>query len=185
MKPPRFATARQVFEAFPPALEDIEAAPADTEPVAFVRALLDGQTPEDAVGFCAYLLPRREAVWWASQCIRALVQVSMASEQRLLELVETWVKTPEEVNRRAALAAAMDAEVKSPAAWTAFGVGWSGGSMTTDPERPVSPPNYLTAKAVRAAVLTALAGVPHAQRAQRFAECVQRAIKLTDVNASG
>jgi hypothetical protein len=57
--------------------------------------------------------------------------------------------------------------------------------MTADPERPVSPPNYLTAKAVRAAVLTVLAGVPYAQRAQRLAECVQRAIKLTNVNVSG
>ena len=49
----RFTTARQVFEAYPPALEDIEAEPSDAEPVGFLKGLLDGKTPEDAIGFCA------------------------------------------------------------------------------------------------------------------------------------
>ena len=49
----RFSSAQQVFEAFPSALDDIEQAPADIDPLVFIRQLLDSATPEDAVGFCA------------------------------------------------------------------------------------------------------------------------------------
>src|SRR6184192_1446688 len=80
----RFATARQVFEAFPTASSDIEAKPSDTEPLAFLQSLLRGPTPEDAVSFCAYLLPRREAVWWACRCIRALEQPLGEADEKLL-----------------------------------------------------------------------------------------------------
>ena len=68
----RFSTARQVFEAFATAANDIETPPTSDDPLVFLRALLDGPTPEDAVSFCAYLLPRREAVWWACQCLRQI-----------------------------------------------------------------------------------------------------------------
>lgn len=180
----RFATARQVFEAFPPAHDDIEAEPADIEPLAFADRLLKSSTPEDAIGFCAYLLPRREAVWWACQCIRSVEGPAKGADESLLVIAETWVKTPEEENRKEALKSGLGAAVKSPAAWAALGAAWSGGSMVDEPNPPVPPPNYLTAQAVRAAILTALAQVGTKERSRYLAESVQRAIKLAKADGS-
>jgi hypothetical protein len=179
---PRFATARQVFEAFASAAEDIEAAPSDIDPITFVEDLLRGDTPEDAISFCAYLLPRREAVWWACQCIRSIDGALGANDNDLLELAEGWVRQPEEENRKSALRAATAADLRTPAAWAAMGAGWSGGSLVDDPERPVPPAPYLTAKAIRAAVLTRLASAPVRERNRYLADCVQRAIKLCGQN---
>ena len=179
MSKPRFITARQVFEAFETAPDDIEATPSEIEPVAYIRQLLAGPTPEATISFCAYLLPRREAVWWACQTIR---DGGTPDNAELLQLAEEWVRQPEENNRRASLAAANAARVKGPCAWAAFAAGWSGGSMTDNVEHPVRPPAYMTAKAVRAAVLTVLASVLPKQRLQRVSATAMRATEL--LNAS-
>jgi hypothetical protein len=177
----RFTSAKQVFDAFETAQEDIEANPTETEPMAFIRQLLDGPTPEATISFCAYLLPRREAVWWACKSIR---DGGTPDNAELLALAEEWVKVPEESNRRAALSAANAAKIKGPCAWAAFGAGWSGGSMTDNVEQPVRPPAYLTAKAVRAAVLTVLAGALPKQRMQRVTAAAMQATELLNASAA-
>ena len=58
----RFTTVRDLFEAFPAARDDLQAKPSDDPPLVFMRKLIESETPEDAVGLCAYMLPRREAV---------------------------------------------------------------------------------------------------------------------------
>jgi hypothetical protein len=74
----RFATARNVFEAFPE-LGRVLAPPADDPaPLDYTRAALSSPRPTDAIIFLAYLLPRREAVWWAIQCVRAMLGSSAA-----------------------------------------------------------------------------------------------------------
>jgi hypothetical protein len=176
----RFTSAKQVFEAFETAQEDIEAQPSEVEPVAFIRQLLGGPTPEATISFCAYLLPRREAVWWACQTIR---EGGNPDSPEILGLAEEWVKIPDETNRRNALTAANAAKVKGPCAWAAYGAGWSGGSMTDAGQTPVRPPAYLTAKAVRAAVLTVLAsGLPR-QRLQRLTAVVKSATELLNAGS--
>lgn len=171
----RFSSAAQVFAAFETAQEDILAEPSETEPLQFLRQLLAGGKPERAVSFCAYLLPRREGVWWACQAIRDAGAVDAPD---LLARAEEWVKMPEEDNRRAALAAADAAAVKGACAWAAYGAGWSGGNMTDNPQHPVRPPSYLTAKAIRAAVLMALAAAPPRQRHERITAVANRAAEL-------
>ena len=96
----RFTTARELFEAFPTARDDIGAEPTDEGPWAFLKTLLASPTPEDAIAFCAYLLPRREAVWWACQCVRVLAPPRDEAEQAALDTAETWVREPEESRRR-------------------------------------------------------------------------------------
>lgn len=174
----RFATARQVFEAFPTALSDIEAKPADIGPVAFVEALAGGPTPEDGLSFCAYLLPKREAVWWACNCIRSIEGSLSEGDEKLLSIAESWVDEPEEVNRRAALLASEGITVRSPSSWALLAAAWSGGSMVADAERPVPPPAHLTAQAVRAAVLTSLARVPTRSRRTTLDACIATAMRL-------
>ena len=69
----RFSSARSVFEAFPD-LSYVATPPADDiEPLNHARALLESRRPSDAVPFISHLLPRREAVWWAAHCVRALI----------------------------------------------------------------------------------------------------------------
>ena len=174
----RFATARQVFDAFPTAASEIEAKPADAEPLAFLESLLRGPTPEDGISFLAYLLPRREAVWWACQCIRGIEQPLGEADNKLIAIAEAWVREPEETNRQAALRAGERVPLGNSAAWVVLAAAWSGGSMVEGPERLVPPPNYLTAQAVRAAVLTALARVPMHARAKQLASSVDSAMKL-------
>jgi hypothetical protein len=66
----RFATAQALFETFPELSQKISRRPNEQFPPKFLQALLTAGKVEDAVTFCAYLLPRREAVWWACRCAR-------------------------------------------------------------------------------------------------------------------
>ena len=59
----RFSTAAEVYEAFPTLRDEMAAAASEDPPVPFLEGLVATPTPEDAITFCAYLLPRREAVW--------------------------------------------------------------------------------------------------------------------------
>src|SRR6266851_4205624 len=61
----RFATAEALFETFPELSQKISAKPSQQFPMEFLRTLVAAGKIEDAVTFCAYLLPRREAAWWA------------------------------------------------------------------------------------------------------------------------
>jgi hypothetical protein len=176
----RFSTARQVFDAFSTAAEDIETPPTADEPLIFLNSLLKGPTPEDAVSFCAYMLPRREAVWWACQCLRQIEGELSPPEEKLLGTAEAWVKDPDEPARQAASEAAETAPRQSPATWVAIAVAWSGGSISGPGNPPVPPPPYATARAVRAAVLTALAIVNWRERQNYLNASVMSALKLID-----
>ncbi|MFZ4532789.1 MAG: DUF6931 family protein [Alsobacter sp.] len=173
----RFATARDVFEAFPSAAEDIAATPGIETPLAFIEAQAAGPTPEDAIGFCAYVLPRREAVWWACKCLSALCPPRDASEEASQLAAEAWVREPEDAVRRQALKTAETGRKTAPHTWAAFAAGWSGGSMTLDAQS-VPPPAHLTGACVRICVLNALATVPARDRARHIASCIAGALSL-------
>src|SRR5260370_28083500 len=122
----RFSTARSVFDAFPD-LTYVAARPADDiQPLNHARALLGSARPSDAILFISHLLPRREAVWWAAQCVRALI--AEASAEEALRAAETWVRMPEDDNRRAALGIANDSDRRKPTTWLAVAARWSSGT---------------------------------------------------------
>src|SRR5579864_6955197 len=96
----RFTTARNVFEAFPD-LRPMAPPPADeSPPLDYARRLLASPRPAEAIAFLAFLLPRREAVWWARQCVVALLGPS--ADDAALRAADAWVREPEEQNRLAA-----------------------------------------------------------------------------------
>jgi hypothetical protein len=179
----RFTTARDVFEAFPAAQGDITAPPTDAPTLAFLAALARSDTPEDAVAFCAYILPRREAVWWACQCVRSLSGVRDGAGGAGLKAAEHWVREPEEERRRDALEIGMGGDRGDPTTWLALAAAWSGGSMTAEPQAPVLAPPHLTAKAVKAAVLTALARVPLKERQASLSACLREGLKIAGADA--
>ena len=176
----RFTTALQVFEAFPRAYEDVEQKPSTASPLAFVQLLEASQTPEDAVGFCAYLLPRREAVGWACECLRRMNPELTADSLRLIDIAEAWFQSPSEEGRKAALDAGMAAVSSGPAAWVALAAGWSGGSLIGEPNQPVPPPPHLTAQAVRASILTSLAVLPVKSRREQLTAAIQAVRRLIE-----
>ncbi|QCI64051.1 DUF6931 family protein [Phreatobacter stygius] len=180
----RFATARDVFEAFPTLADDMLASPSEREPLAFLAELAAGPTPEDAVSFCAYVLPRRDAVWWACRCTRSLTRPQEPVEDQALAAAEAWVREPNEESRTAAMSVGNAANRTVPTTWAALAAAWSGGNLSLG-EHPGAPaPPHLTAKAARACVLMALARVPATERRAKLRACIEGGIRLAAAEAT-
>src|SRR5271170_4257351 len=174
----RFATARNVFEAFPD-LRDAAPAPSDdAAPLDYARRLLVSPRPADAIVFLAYLLPRREAVWWARQCVGSML--GPRADDAALRAAEAWVRAPDEENRLSALEIGSASDQHVATTWLALAAAWSGGSMCTPDKKPMPAPIWACAKAVNSAiVLAACSGDPFAMT-QRIAACVEAGIRFAD-----
>lgn len=179
----RFATAREVFEAFPSAATEIQTPVSDAPPLDFVAKLVGGAAPEDALTFCAYMFGRREAVWWASQSLRAMGRPANRDEEKALLIAEAWVREPEEHRRRSALDAGMNGDHSFPGVWVALAAGVAGGTFIVggQPGPPVPPD--MTAKSVKVATLVALSAVPTRERASHIKTCVDLCKRLAQDNA--
>jgi hypothetical protein len=174
----RFSSAQGVFEAFPD-LDYVATRPAnDVDPLAHARALSTSSRPGDAVLFLSHLLPRREAVWWAIQCVRALTTWDDADEA--LRAAETWVRTPEDENRRAALGIANGANRRKPTTWLAFAAGWSGGSLLPAEQKPVPVPPGACAMAANAAIMLAVAAGDPRAIGERIAACAEAGVRFAN-----
>jgi hypothetical protein len=174
----RFNLAQDLFEAFPIIREDISAEPSEKPSLEYLSELLVSATPENAITFCAYLLPRREAVWWGHQCLSRIPEILLPVDSEHLQIAENWVRQPEEQERVIALNSAMEADPKTPGVWVALAAGWSGGSMVEEGMSPVSPPPYLTAKAINAGILGALASLDTLSRAKSLKDFVEMGEQL-------
>jgi hypothetical protein len=102
------------------------------------------------------------------------------AEKALVEIAEAWVSRPEEENRIIALEEGLKASDSGPPAWTALAAAWSGGSLTAEPYQPVPPAPFLTAQAVRASVLTAIALVRRPERKECLEAAVDAALRLIE-----
>ncbi|MGO9232648.1 MAG: DUF6931 family protein [Methylocella sp.] len=175
----RFVSAQNVFEAFAD-LKRAAAAPTDDcGPLNYTRTLLTSSRPADAIIFLAYLLPRREAVWWALQCVRAMLGAS-ADDDDALRAADAWVRAPDEDNRRAALAAGNAGDPRAATTWLAFAAGRSGGSLSPPDQRPMpAPPTACAMAANTAVMMAACAGDPRAV-VQRIAACAEAGIRFAD-----
>ena len=114
-----------------------------------------GRMP-DALRLIAHALPKREAVWWACMCARAVPLVTPNSlDAEALAAAERWVRRPDEASRREAMAAAQASGCRSPEAWAAVGAFWSGGSMAPEGQPEVPPADNLTGVAIAGAIILA------------------------------
>jgi hypothetical protein len=172
----RFSTARQVFEAFPTAVDDIEVEPADEAPLDFARKLLGRRF--EALVYLAYLLPRREAVWWGCQCVRAIA--GSRADDAALRAAEAWVRNPDETTRRAALNLGWTRNARLATTWLALAAGQSGGSIAAEDAPYVAAPPQATALDVKAAVILAIAQSPPANQAAWLTACVEAAIRFAE-----
>jgi len=174
----RFATARELIGAFPFARYDLEAKPTEQPPVEFIQSLVAAGAYRDAVSCCAYLLPRREAVWWACQCVRAARKSLFPEEKAALAAAEAWVRTPEEEFRQAAMAFGTDEPTDSAAIWACRAAAFSGGVVSNTPKGPVRAQPEATARAARAAVLIVAAAVERDKQDQYLKTCIDECLRL-------
>jgi len=174
----RFSTALNVFEAFQDLGRLLPRPIDDAAPLEYCRGLLGSGRPSDATAFLAHLLPRRETVWWARQCVGALI--GPLADDPALQAAETWVREPEEEHRRAALDVGRAADSRSPTTWLALAAGWSGGSIGAVDLIPRPPPASACAKAANAAiVLAACAGDPRGIEA-RLRACAEAGLRFAE-----
>ena len=173
----RFTAARQVFEAFPAIAADIDMRPGDEPPLDFARKLLARARRFDAVTYAAYLLPRREAVWWGCQCVRAIGEDK--ADDALLA-AEAWVRDPEEAQRRAALSLSASGDRRVATTWLASAAGHSGGSITPEGSRPFAAPPHMTAVGVKVAIILAIADSPLPGQSAWINACVEAAIAFAE-----
>ena len=180
----RFATARSLFQSFPELSTQITVAPGDEEPVSYLRRLSTEDKFEDAVTFCAHLLPRREAVWWGCGSTSAFLGNIVESAAACLKAAEAWVSVPNDQNRRAALDIGTQADQDDPLTWLALAAGWSGGTLGNHPTTQIAVPTYLTARAVRIAILLSAPYLSPAERAVRTRTCITNGIRLAETGLS-
>jgi hypothetical protein len=178
----RFKTARDLFTACPAVSKDMKAVPTDQPPLEFCRSLLSGKVPEEAITFCAYLLPGRAAVWWGHECLSHLTDLLDEQDLRLLALVHDWVNEPQEYQRHVAMDEATATDQRTPAVWIAMAAGWSSQEPPTY-QMAATPPSFLTARAVNAGILAGLARVSLADRLAVLTAFVEMGIQLTEVEA--
>jgi len=173
MKNGRFTKASEVFEAFPTLQQDMATAGSDKSPLDFLKECAEGEQPEDAVTFAAYLLDRRSAVWWACHCARQMGTPVNRDEEVALLTAEAWVREPEEHRRVAALNLGLSGDHKLPGVWLALAAGGAGGTFMIDdaPGPPV--PANLCARSARSAVFLALARMPFRERPKYIAQCTE------------
>ncbi|HEY0441936.1 MAG TPA: hypothetical protein VGD36_17865 [Xanthobacteraceae bacterium] len=176
----RFATANAVFEMFPFARQKIATAPTDDPPLDFARNLIEKDKPAEAMAFCSYLLPRREAVWWACKSVRAQLGDGSGRDLACLEAAEAWVKEPDFEHRALAEAAGERADPNDELTWLARAAAWSGGALAIGNGARIAPPPELTPHAAQVAILLSLRYLKPAQQNLRLQACVEEGIKLAE-----
>jgi uncharacterized protein DUF6931 len=174
----RFTTARGVFETFADlrrlAPEPID----DSPPLDYARRLLASDRPAQAIPFIAHLLPRREAVWWARQCVGAIL--GPRAEDKALSAAEAWVRAPEEDNRRAALAIGAAGDQRIATTWLALAAGWSGGSLVAPEHKPMPPQPSACANAANAAIILAITAQDPPAIRRWIRACAEAGLRFAD-----
>ncbi len=154
-------------------------------PRAFVERLVERELWSDALRFMAHALPKREAVWWACQCVRSAAGPAVVGKDAAaIAAAEAWVKEPTEEHRVAAMRGAEGTRHDTAAGWAAAAAAWSGGSLTA-PELPVVPPGpWLTAQAAFGAIRFATIAKGIAKASQTQGEFVAMAVEIADAKNS-
>ncbi|RWE65910.1 MAG: hypothetical protein E5W49_11930 [Mesorhizobium sp.] len=179
----RFKTARDLFMACPAVARDMVARPTEQPSIEFCRALLAGRVPEEAITFCAYLLPERAAVWWAHECLSHLTVLLDRRDQELLALVRDWVSEPDSAHHRAEVSQAAAIPPTTPAAWIALAAGRHGNGSAMEAPAVSALQPLPAAHDVSAGVLAGLARVALEDRFSVLSAFVEMGIQMAEIEA--
>jgi len=173
MKQARFGRVQDLFDAFPTARHDVGETESHTPSMDFLRALVERRNWEPAISFCAYLLPRREAVAWGCRSLHQMSSRFDEDEQRAIAYAEEWTEEPVEWRRNRALALGNRNDRRSAATWLALAAGWSGGSVMPPEFDHREPPPHQTARAVRVALFIGLSRLARGTRDRIMMPCMR------------
>ena len=176
----RFATARDVIDSFTLAPSTITEPPTDAQPLDFLRDLVSKGKLEQALTFCGYLLPRREAVWWACRSVRALTAGTRNGNSDGLKLAEAWVSDPSAEHRKAAEDFANIADKNDPMTWLASAAAWSGGVISMGRGPAIAPPPERTPHAAQVAILLSARVLSPDERRTKLIACIEDGAKLAE-----
>lgn len=144
----------------------------------FVDALIGAEEYPAALAFLAYVLPRREAVWWAWTCARRSLPADPAPAiQAALDATERWIVQPTDANRRAAFALA-EPDLGSPAACAALAVYFTGGSIAPPGAPEVAPPEGAAARAIAGSITLAAVSPPPDKAPERFQVFIRQGLEV-------
>jgi len=175
----RFETVSALFEAYPFAGHELAIDPNDEPALEVLKTLAgDEKRLDEAVGLCAYLLPRRDAVWWGCQCVNRLAPPSTEDEQAPLRAAADWVNVSEKEHRLAAFDAGSRGDPRQAGTWLAFAAGFAGPHVPAAGGGWVATERDQTARAVRAAVLIAAARADPERRAELLRQCIAEGARL-------
>jgi hypothetical protein len=134
----------------------------DLTPRQFLDALIANGRFPDAARLWAAALPKREAIWWASQCARqAYNGEPPPPAAAAFDAIQKWVVDPSDENRRAAFAAGEAADFGTPVGLVAMATFFSGDSLAPPDLPPVPPDEHLTAStAANVIILSAVLTQP-------------------------
>ncbi len=152
----------------------------DQDGPTFVEALIGAEEYPAALAFLAYLLPKREAVWWAWTCARRVLPPEPKPEvQAALDATERWLVEPTDANRRAAFALAEPADLGTPAGCTALAVFFTGGSIAPVGVPDVPVPDGAAARAIAGSITLAAVSSPPPEKApERFSQYVRQGLEV-------
>jgi hypothetical protein len=178
----RFATARALFDEFPTLAQATKLEPTDEDPVAFLRAVTGAGKLREAVAICAYLLPKREAVWWTCQCLRSVPQV-LQPEDQCVPAAEAWAREPTEEARDIALRWGRASDQQAPATFAAYAAGFTSGNLAELPDGPVRTPAHMTAENARVALVLAECKLEPDAGKDFLRACLSGASRLIETSA--
>jgi len=108
------------------------------------------------------------------------IQGGSTSADAALEAAEAWVREPEEATQRAALGLWAAGNKRAATTWLASAAGWSGGNMAPTGQQPNFAPPHLTAKAVLAAIVLAIAKAGSQSQTAWLAACTEACIRFAE-----
>lgn len=147
----------------------------------FFDLLVGREMFQDAARFLAQALPKREAVWWSTLCVRAYLESKLsAADRAALEAAHHWVLEPTPVHCRAAEKAAEATRHETAAGWSAAAAFWSGDSLAPADLPPVPPKDTLTGQAVYVAINLTTTGDDPRSMPERFRTCLQLGAAVAD-----
>ncbi|MCI4678278.1 hypothetical protein K9U39_07815 [Rhodoblastus acidophilus] len=163
MGSPRFATTKDLVASFPSAAIYLREEGSSEDSLRYVERRVAENRLDLALTYCAFLLPRREAVWWGCQCL-ADVDALNETERDCLRLARDWAQRPDEARRRLALEQGLGSSKSLSGTWIALAAGRSGGNIAPADAEPVAADPAATAEAVRAALLSGSTRVAREKR---------------------
>lgn len=153
----------------------------ELSPKDYLNTLLEKEYFADSIIFLAHALPKREAIWWACLCSKAVTnKKTKADDLASLTMAEKWVYEPDEKKRRMCGTLAEKGEYRSAQNWAAAAVFWSGGSITKEDEPAMEPAAYLYAHAVSGAILNAVGASVADDIDMQFQEFIKQGLNIAD-----